>query len=50
MASAVIVACGITLSTVVLQVHYGVDVLAGLAWVFPIAAIAKATLPAEQSA
>jgi membrane-associated phospholipid phosphatase len=48
MAAAVGAACGITLSTVALQVHYGVDVLAGLAWVFPIAAVAKATLPREQ--
>jgi len=35
MASAVTAACGITLSTIALQVHYGIDVLAGLAWVFP---------------
>jgi hypothetical protein len=45
MASAVTAACGITLSTIALQVHYGIDVLAGLAWVFLIAAVAKATLP-----
>ncbi|MDR3753809.1 MAG: phosphatase PAP2 family protein [Terracidiphilus sp.] len=45
MASAVTAACGITLSTIVLEVHYGIDVLAGLAWVFLIAAVAKATLP-----
>lgn len=50
MASAVIAACGITLSTIALQVHYGIDVLAGLAWVFPIAAVAKATLPNERLA
>jgi membrane-associated phospholipid phosphatase len=47
MASAVSAGCGITLSTIALQVHYGVDVLAGLAWVFLIAAVAKATLPGE---
>jgi membrane-associated phospholipid phosphatase len=45
MASAVTAACGITLSTIALQVHYGIDVLAGLAWVFLMAAVAKATLP-----
>jgi hypothetical protein len=50
MASAVSAACGITLSTVALQVHYGIDDLAGLAWVFLIAAVAKATLPGERLA
>jgi membrane-associated phospholipid phosphatase len=45
MASAVTAACGITLSTIALQVHYGIDDLAGFAWVFLIAAVAKATLP-----
>jgi len=39
--------CGITVSTVALQVHYGIDVLAGLGWVFLMAAVAKATLPGE---
>ncbi len=48
MASAVTAGCGITLSTIALEVHYGIDVLAGLAWVFLIVAIAKATLPAER--
>lgn len=47
MAAAVSTGCGITLSTVALQVHYGIDVLAGLAWVFLMAAVAKATLPRE---
>jgi membrane-associated phospholipid phosphatase len=47
MASAVCAGCGITLSTIALEVHYGVDDLAGLAWVFLIAAVAKATLPGE---
>jgi len=47
MASAVSAGCGITLSTIALEVHYGIDVIAGLAWVFLIAAVAKATLPGE---
>ena len=38
MAAAVVAACGITLSTIALEVHYGIDVLAGLAWVFLICA------------
>ncbi|MFZ0336767.1 MAG: phosphatase PAP2 family protein [Terracidiphilus sp.] len=50
MAAAVIAACGITLSTIALQVHYGIDVLAGFAWVFLLAAVAKASLPSEQLA
>jgi len=47
MVSAVSAGCGITLSTIALQVHYGIDVLAGLAWVFLMAKVAKATLPVE---
>ncbi|HKN21212.1 MAG TPA: phosphatase PAP2 family protein [Terracidiphilus sp.] len=47
MASAVSAGCGITLSTIALQVHYGIDDLAGLAWVFLVASVAKATLPNE---
>jgi membrane-associated phospholipid phosphatase len=43
MESAVSEGCGITFSTIALQVHYGIDVLAGLAWVFLITAVAKAT-------
>jgi membrane-associated phospholipid phosphatase len=50
MTAAVCAACGITLSTIVLQVHYGVDVLAGFVWVFLMAAVAKATLRGEQLA
>ncbi len=46
---AVIVCCGITLSTIALQVHYGIDDLAGLAWIFLIAPVARATLPSEQT-
>ncbi len=43
-----IFACyGITLSTLALGLHYGVDDLAGLAWIFPIALIARKTLPRE---
>lgn len=48
MAAAVGAACGITLSTIALQVHYGVDVIAGFAWAFLMAAVARATLPGEQ--
>ncbi len=48
MAAAIVAACGITLSTVALQVHYGIDVLAGLAWVFLIVPLARVTLPREQ--
>ena len=48
MGLAVCAGCGITLSTIALGVHYGVDDLAGLAWVFLIAAIAKATPPREE--
>jgi membrane-associated phospholipid phosphatase len=47
MTAAVSAGCGITVSTVALQVHYGIDVLAGLGWVFLMAAVAKATLPGE---
>ncbi len=47
MASAVTAGCGITLSTIALEVHYGIDVLAGFVWVFLIAAVAKASLPNE---
>jgi membrane-associated phospholipid phosphatase len=50
MVAAVIAACGITLSTIALQVHYGIDVLAGFAWIFLIVAVAKASLPGEQLA
>ena len=50
MAAAVTACCGITLSTVALQLHYGIDVLAGLVWVFLIAAAARATLPRERLA
>ncbi|MDR3792489.1 MAG: phosphatase PAP2 family protein [Terracidiphilus sp.] len=45
LAVACIVCCGITLSTMALGLHYGIDVLAGLAWVFLIAPLARLTLP-----
>jgi membrane-associated phospholipid phosphatase len=48
MAAAIVAACGITLSTIALEVHYGIDVLAGLAWVVLICPLARATLPREQ--
>lgn len=35
----------ITLSTIALRFHYGVDDLAGLVWIFPISLMARATLP-----
>jgi membrane-associated phospholipid phosphatase len=50
MAATVIAACGITVSTVALQVHYGIDVLAGFAWAFLMAAVVKGSLPREQLA
>ncbi len=48
MAAAIVAACGITLSTIALEVHYGIDVLAGLAWVFLISPLARATLPSNE--
>ena len=50
MAAAVTTCCGITLSTVALEVHYGVDDLAAFVWVFLAAALAPLTLPRDQSA
>jgi putative effector of murein hydrolase LrgA (UPF0299 family) len=41
---------GITLSTIALRLHYGVDVLAGVAWVFLIPPLARLTLPRAQTA
>jgi membrane-associated phospholipid phosphatase len=43
-----LVCCGITLSTMVLRLHYGVDVLAGLLWAFTIPALARLTLLATK--
>ncbi|MGO8759474.1 MAG: phosphatase PAP2 family protein [Terracidiphilus sp.] len=48
MAASVLAACGITLSTIVLKVHYGVDDIAGIVWVFLVAPLARATMPREQ--
>ncbi len=48
MAAAITAAAGITLSTIALDVHYGIDDVAGLAWVFLIAPLARATLPREE--
>jgi membrane-associated phospholipid phosphatase len=48
MAAAILAAFGITLSTIVLDVHYGIDDVAGLAWIFLIAPLARATLPREE--
>ncbi len=50
MGAAVCAGCGITLSTIALEVHYGIDVLAGFGWVFLMAAVAKASLPCEMTA
>jgi hypothetical protein len=42
-----LVSTGITVSTIALRFHYGVDDLAALVWIFPIAMIARAMLPRE---
>ena len=44
--SVVLAACtfGITISTMALGLHYGVDVIAGIAWAFATCALAKLTL------
>ena len=47
MAVALLVCTGITLSTIALRFHYGVDDLAGLLWIFPISLLARVTLPAD---
>ena len=39
----------ITMSTIALRFHYGVDDLAALVWIFPISLLARATLPRETS-
>ena len=48
MAAAITAASGITLSTIALDVHYGIDDLAGLAWIFLIVPLARASLPRKQ--
>jgi membrane-associated phospholipid phosphatase len=45
MAVAIVTCTCITLSTVALRLHYGIDDLAGLVWIFPIALLARASLP-----
>jgi membrane-associated phospholipid phosphatase len=47
MAVAIIVCTGITLSTIALRFHYGIDDIAGFVWIFPISLLARATLPLE---
>ncbi len=48
MGAAITAAAGITLSTIALDVHYGIDDLAGLAWIFLIVPLARASLPRKQ--
>jgi hypothetical protein len=43
-----VVCCGITLSTVALQVHYGIDDLAALVWIFPLRSWAAPPCPVKQ--
>lgn len=50
MTAAIVACCGITLSTVALQVHYGIDDLAALVWILPIALLGRASLPRESAA
>jgi membrane-associated phospholipid phosphatase len=47
MAMAVITCCGITLSTIALQQHYAVDVLAGFLWAWLMSVAGRATLGQE---
>ena len=47
MAVAIVVCMGITLSTIALRVHFGIDDLAAFAWVFLISFLARASLPRE---
>jgi membrane-associated phospholipid phosphatase len=47
MTATIFACCAITLSTLVLGLHYGIDDLAGLVWIFPISLIARSTLPRE---
>ncbi|HEV2485001.1 MAG TPA: phosphatase PAP2 family protein [Terracidiphilus sp.] len=50
MAVAIIVCTGITLSTIALRFHYGIDDIAGLVWIFPVSLLARASLPHETAA
>jgi hypothetical protein len=47
LAAGALVCAGITMSTIALRFHYGVDCLAGLVWIFPISLLAGATLPRD---
>lgn len=47
MAAAVLVCTAITLSTMVLRMHYGVDILAGFVWAWLMSLAGRATLPQE---
>jgi hypothetical protein len=44
-ALAMLICTGITMSTLALRFHYGIDDVAGLVWIFPIWLVARATLP-----
>jgi len=48
-AAGVIVCAVITLSTMALRLHYGVDVLAGLLWAWLMSLLGRATLPQEET-
>ena len=50
MAAAIVTCTGITLSTIALRLHYGIDDLAGLVWIFPISMLARASLPRKSGA
>jgi membrane-associated phospholipid phosphatase len=47
MTIAVLASIGVTLSTIALRLHYGVDVLAGLAWAWAAAVLARVSSPRE---
>ena len=49
MAVAIIACSAITLSTIALRFHYGVDDIAGLIWIFPISLLARASLSREKA-
>lgn len=44
-----LVCSGITLSTIALRMHYGIDDIAGFAWLSMIALFARRTMPAEDT-
>ncbi len=47
MAAAVLVCTAITLSTIALRMHYGVDILAGFVWAWLMSVAGRATLPQQ---